>query len=180
MHTFRPTTSTANNPPPAPFHPFLAAPQQRPIYMPTWSAMQSGPLPPMPPTQAATVATPVAPPMAPPTASHQHLGYPPGSWGQMPNYYPAPAQPAQPYLTSYPPGLWPPYQQYYAGPPSHSDKDSETAKPDKFTGQEPLKLCPFIVSCVMAFDSWPREFVTDRQGVSYAALYLSDIAMLWW
>jgi len=38
---------------------------------------------------------------------------------------------------------------------------------------------PFIVSCVMAFDSWPRKFVTDCQHVSYAASYLSDIAMMW-
>src|SRR5882724_909561 len=86
----------------------------------------------------------------------------------------------QPYPISYPPGPWPPYQQYYAGPPSHSDEDSETAKPDKFTGWEPSKLHPFIVRCVMAFDSWPCKFVTDRQRVSYAALYLSDITMLLW
>ena len=32
----------------------------------------------------------------------------------------------------------------------------------------------------MAFDSRPRKFTTDRQRVSYAALHLSDIAMLWW
>src|SRR5882724_1912749 len=92
LHTFRPMTSTASQPPPAPFHPILAALQQRPIYVPTWSAAQLGPLPPMPPTQAAPVATPVAPPMAPPMAPHQHFGYPPGGWGQMPNHYPAPAQ----------------------------------------------------------------------------------------
>src|SRR5882724_10514352 len=156
--TFQPMTSTANNPPPAPFHPFLAAPQQQPIYVPTWSAAQLGPLPPMPLTQAAPAATPVAPPMAPPMAPHQNFGYPPGSWGQMPNYYPAPAQL---YPISYPLSPWQPYQQYYAGPPSHGDKDSETAKPDKFTGREQSKLCPFIVSCVMAFDSQPRKFVTD-------------------
>src|SRR5882724_5703454 len=131
----------------------------------------------MPPTQAAPVATPVAPPTAPPTAPHQHFSYPPGGWGQMPNHYLAPAQP---YLISYPPGPWPPYQQYYAGPPGHGNEDSETAKPDKLTGREPSKLCPFIVSCVMAFDSQPRKFATDRQRVSYAASYLSDIAMMWW
>jgi len=54
------------------------------------------------------------------------------------------------------------------------------AKPDKFTGQDPLKLHPFIVSCIMAFDSQPCKFVTDHQRVSYAASYLSNIAMLWW
>ena len=32
----------------------------------------------------------------------------------------------------------------------------------------------------MAFDSWPRKFATDCHRVSYGALYLSDIAMLWW
>jgi len=32
----------------------------------------------------------------------------------------------------------------------------------------------------MAFDSWPRKFATDHQRVSYAASYLSNIAMLWW
>ena len=53
------------------------------------------------------------------------------------------------------------------------------AKPDKFTGWDPSKLHPFIVSCIMAFDSRPCKFATDRQRVSYAASYLSDIAMLW-
>jgi len=32
----------------------------------------------------------------------------------------------------------------------------------------------------MAFDSQLLKFATDRQQVSYAVLYLSDIAMLWW
>src|SRR5882724_2935143 len=32
----------------------------------------------------------------------------------------------------------------------------------------------------MAFNSWPRKFVTDHQQVSYAASYLSNITMLWW
>src|SRR5882724_9774999 len=95
----------------------------------------------------------------------------------MPNYYPTPAQP---YLIGYPPGLWPPYQQYYAGPHGHSEEDSETANPDKFTDWDPLKLHPFTVSCIMAFDSRPCKFVTDCQRVSYTALYLSDITMLWW
>src|SRR5882724_3222940 len=67
-----------------------------------------------------------------------------------------------------------------AGPQGHGKEDSEMAKPNKFTGREPLKLCPFIVSCVMAFDSWPCKFATDCQRVSYAASYLSDITMLWW
>src|SRR5882724_3049422 len=32
----------------------------------------------------------------------------------------------------------------------------------------------------MAFDSRPRKFATNCQRVSFAALYLSDITMLWW
>src|SRR5882724_2205844 len=64
--TFQPMTSTTSHPPPAPFHPIPATPQQQLIYVPTWSAAQSGPLPRMPPTQTAPVATPFAPPMAPP------------------------------------------------------------------------------------------------------------------
>jgi len=54
------------------------------------------------------------------------------------------------------------------------------AKPDKFTGWDPSKLHPFIISCIMAFDSRPRNFVTDQQCFTFAASYLSDIAMLWW
>jgi len=91
----------------------------------------------------------------------------------MPNFLLAPAQP---YLISYPPGPWPPYQQYYAGQQGHVDE----AKPDKFTGWDPLKLHPFIISCIMAFDSRPHKFVTNGPWVSYAASYLSDITMLWW
>src|SRR5882724_3289709 len=119
----------------------------------------------MPPTQPATSApfpvppTPVVPQVVLPAVPPPHFGYTPGGWGHVPNHYPAPAQP---YPVGYPPGLWPPYQQYYAGPHGHGKEDSETAKPNKFTGWEPLKLCPFIVSCVMAFNSWPRKFATDR------------------
>src|SRR5882724_8731695 len=101
-------------------------------------------------------ATPFTPAAAPP----QHFGQPPGGWGPMPNYYRAPAQP---YPISYPPGLWPPYQQYYAGPHGHSEEGSKNVKPNKFTCWDPSKLRPFIVSCIMAFDSWPHKFVTDCQ-----------------
>src|SRR5882724_8099567 len=137
--------------------------------MPQAQPAPSAPFP-MPPT-------PVAPPFAPPAAPPQNVGYAPGSLGPMPNYYLAPTQP---YPISYPLGRWPPYQQNYTGPYGHGDKDSETAKPDEFTGQDLSKLCPFVVSCIMAFDSRPRKFATDQQRVSYAASYLSDIAMLWW
>jgi len=60
------------------------------------------------------------------------------------------------------------------------DGDSEIAKPDKFTGRDARKLRPFIASCIMAFDNKPRKFQNDRQRVSYAASFLSDVALLWW
>jgi len=60
------------------------------------------------------------------------------------------------------------------------DEDSETAKPNKFTGWDPSKLCPFIVSCIMVFNSRPHKFPTNCQCMLYAASYLSDISMLWW
>src|SRR5882724_5295896 len=183
LRTAQLTTSTLRNTPSAPHHLFLAAPQQRLTYTPVWPAAQSGPPPPMPPTQPAPSApfpmppAPVAPLFSPPAAPPQNVGYAPGGWGPMPNYYPAPAQP---YPIGYPPGPWPPYQQNYTGPYGHGDEDSETIKPDKFTGRDPSKLRPFVVSCIMAFDSWPHKFATDRQRVSYAVSYLSDITMLWW
>src|SRR5882724_3425661 len=136
------------------------------MYTPVWPAAQSGPPPPMPLTQPATLApfpvppAPVTPQVVLPAVPPPHFGYAPGGWGPMPNHYPAPAQP---YPISYLPGPWPPYQQYYAGPQGHGKEDSEMAKPDKFTGREPSKLRPFIVSCVMAFNSRPRKFATDCQ-----------------
>jgi len=84
------------------------------------------------------------------------------------------------YLIGYPPAHWPQYPPYYAAPQGGFDEDSETAKPNKFTGRDPSNPCPFIVSCIMVFDSRPHKFATDHQQVSYAASYLSDIAMLWW
>src|SRR5882724_9146027 len=183
FHTYRPMTSTHSDSPLTPHRLPSVAPQQRPTYTPVWPAMQSGPPPPMPQAQPAPSApfpmppTPVAPLFAPPAAPPQNIGYAPGGWGPMPNYYPAPMQP---YPISYPPGPWPPYQQNYTGPYGHGGEDSETAKPEKFTGWDPSKLCPLVVSWIMAFDSRPRKFATDRQRVSYAASYLSDIAMLWW
>src|SRR5882724_7777088 len=183
LHTCRPMTSTHSNSPSTPHHLPSVAPQQRPTYTPVWPAVQSGPLPPMPQTQPAPSApfpmppAPVAPPFAPPAAPPQNVGYAPGGWGPMPNYY---LVPVQPYPIGYPPGPWPPYQQNYTGPYGHGDEDSETAKPNKFTGRDLSKLRLFVVSCIMAFDSWPCKFATDRQRVSYAVSYLSDIAMLWW
>ena len=53
-------------------------------------------------------------------------------------------------------------------------------KPDKFTGKDPRKLRSFISSCIMYFDNKPFKFKNDRQRVSYAASFLSEIALLWW
>jgi len=179
--TFRPMTSTPSNAPSTPHHLFSATPSSTDAH-PVWPAAQSGPPPPMPPIAASTLDT-----ISSATRSSHTSGGPassttsahrlcPGGWGPMPNYYPAPAQP---YPTGYPSGHGHPTSSTHRST-GHREEDSETAKPDKFTGREPLKLHPFIVSCVMAFDSRPRKFATDRQRVSYATLYLSDIAMMWW
>ena len=157
LRTYWLMTLTMRDTPHVFYPPFPAAPQQQPTYVPIWLAVQSGPLPHMPLTQSTLPTlfpvppTPIAPlTPVPPVAPPQYFSYPPGSGGPMPNYYLAPAQP---YMIGYPLGPFPPYQQYYAGPHGHAKEDSEMAKPDKFTGQDPLKLCPFIVSCIMAFDS---------------------------
>ena len=164
LRTFRPTTSTPSNAPSAPHRLFSATPQQRLTYTPVWPATQSGPPPLMLPIQPAPMApfpvppTPVMLLVALPAVPPQHFGYAPGGWCPMPNYYPAPVQP---YLISYLPGPWPPYQKYHAGPYGHSEEDSEMAKPDKFTGRDPSKLHPFVVSCIMALNSQPCKFATD-------------------
>src|SRR5882724_6029377 len=104
----------------------------------------------MPAPPAAPPATMHMPPVTPPVAPLQHFNYHPGGWGPIPHYYPAPAHL---YPIRYPPGSWPPYQQLYAGPHEHFEEDSEMAKPDKFTGQDPSKLHTFVISCIMDFDS---------------------------
>src|SRR5882724_10911809 len=136
LRTVQPTTSAPSNTPSTPHRLFSATPHQQQSYAPVWPAAQSGPPPLMPPTQPAPPApvpvppTPFTPQVAPPAVPPQHFGYAPGGWGPVPNYYPALAQL---YPISYPPGPWPPNQQYYTGPQGHSEEDSETAKPDKFT-----------------------------------------------
>ena len=151
------------------------------MYIPPWPGALSGPVPPMPQVQPAPLAPmpappgPVAPPAAPPHFFSQ--AYPPGGWAPIPNYFLAPTQP---YLIGYPPTPWPPYQQYYAGQQGTFNKHSKTAKPNKFTGQEPSKLYPFIISCIMAFNCRPCKFSTNCQCVSYATSYLSNITMIWW
>jgi len=130
---------------------------------------------PAPPAPMPVPPASVTPPVAPPPIFRK--AYPPGGWALMPNYF---LHPTQPYPIGYPPTQWPPYQQYYAGQQGTFNEDSETAQPDKFTSWDPLKLHPFIVSCIMAFNSSPHKFATNCQWVSYTASYLSDIAMLWW
>src|SRR5882724_455306 len=158
------------NTPQVPNPPFPAAPQLRPTYVPTWTTEQLGPLPPIPlaqpvpmppfpmppvpvrPFPQALSALMSAPPVTPPVAPPQFFGhpYPPGGWGLMLNYFQAPAQL---YPISYPPGLRPSYQQYYVGQHGHIEEDSEMAKLNKFTGWEPSKLCPFLISCIITFNS---------------------------
>src|SRR5882724_3645361 len=132
--------------PPIPFPQALPAPMPAPP-MPVVPPMAFYQVPPAP-----MPAPPVAPPVAPPQFFGQ--AYLPGGWALMPNYF---LSPAQPYLISYPPGPWPPYQEYYVGQQGHVDEDSEMAKPNKFTGWDPLKLHPFIISFIMAFDSRPHK-----------------------
>jgi hypothetical protein len=64
--------------------------------------------------------------------------------------------------------------------PANGEGDSEVAKPDKFTGRKPRKICSFIASCIAVFDNKPRKFMIKGQRVSYAALFLSDITQMWW
>src|SRR5467141_5116841 len=102
---------------------------------------------------------------------------------QYPTSYPlqpAPATYSPAQWPSYPQAPWAPYPPYYPYQQNGNEEDSETARPDKFTGWDPSKLRPFIICCVMAFDSRPHKFTTDHQQVSYAASHLMDIAMLWW
>src|SRR5882672_3794463 len=131
-----------------------------------------GPLPfPHPPPVGAPPSVGQAYPPVGPPLSHYPTSYP---------LQPAPATyiPAQ--WPSYQQTPWAPYPPYYPYQQHGNDEDSETARPDKFTGRDPSKLRPFIICCVMAFDSRPRKFATDRQRVTYTASHLSDIAMLWW
>ena len=47
-------------------------------------------------------------------------------------------------------------------------------------GKDPHKLRPFIMACIMVFNNKPHKFQSDCQRVSYAASFLSKIALLWW
>src|SRR5882672_8668950 len=131
---------------------------------------------PLPPFQPPFAAPPpvgqVYPPARPPP--FQYPAPPVGQSylpvGQPPVQYLAP-YPLPPSPAAYPPAPWPPYPQapwvlyppYYPYQQGGNNEDSETARPDKFTGQDTSKLCPFIICCVIVFDSRPRKFATDIQ-----------------
>src|SRR5882672_9089847 len=124
-----------------------------------------------------SASSPMMPPVGPPPFLYQAPFVAPPSVGQVylpvrqpPFQHPAP-YPLQSTPTAYPLAPWPPYPQgpwapyppYYPYQQGGNDEDSETAQPDKFTGQDPSKLRPFIICCVMAFDSQRRKFATDHQ-----------------
>src|SRR5882724_8631222 len=175
-------------------------PVPAPPYIPPWPPMCSAPTVPMlvprtplvalphhgypaPPAPMPTHHVPVALPMAPPPFPGQ--AYLPVGGPPIQLYVPAPPQHPfagypPPQWPQYPPPQWLQYPLYHVAPQGSYEGDLETAKPEKFTGWEPSQLRPFIISCVMAFDSRPRKFATKCQQVTYAASYLTDIVMLWW
>src|SRR5882672_7862075 len=162
MSLSSPSTTSVIGPPLPPYQmPFAAPPPVGQVYPPSGLPPFPYPVPPMgqgyPPVRQPPVQYP-EPYLLPPAT----VAYPPIPW------------------PLYPQAPWAPYLPYYPYQQGGNDEDSKTAQPDKFTGQDSSKLCPFIICCVMVFDSQPRKFVTDRQQVLYAASHLSDIAMLWW
>ena len=72
-----------------------------------------------------------------------------------------------------------PYYIIQQAAPVQGEGDSDTTKPDKFMGTDPQKLQCFITVCIMVFDNKPQKFRNDHQHVSYSALFLSEIALLW-
>src|SRR5882672_7370838 len=108
-----------------------------------------------------------APVGAPPSIGQAYppVGPPPFQYATLYPLQPAPVAYAPAQWPPYPPAPWAPYLPYYPYQQGGNNEDSETARPDKFTGQDPLKLHPFIICCVMAFDSCPRKFATDHQWV---------------
>jgi len=151
-------------PAPIPAPPMPVAPPI-PFYQAPPALIPVPPVPVMPPvafyqvapTPMPTPPTPVRQPMVPPPFFFQ--AYPPGGGPPILNYSLAPAQP---YQAVYLPTQWPPYQQYFAGQQGAFEEDSKTIQPDKFTSRDPSKLCPFIVSCIMTFDSRPCKFATNH------------------
>src|SRR5882724_5778098 len=145
-------------------------PVPAPPYIPLWPPTRSAPMAPGPPPQTPSVAMPhhgYPVPPAPMPTHHVPVGPPP-----MQPYAPAPPQNPfagypPPQWPQYPPPQWLQYPPYHGAPQGSYEGDSETAKPEKFMGRELLQLHPFIISSVMAFDSRPRKFATERQQVTY-------------
>src|SRR5467141_3437220 len=184
------------------FHRFSHTPRPtQPPFIPPWPP--SGPAPPRSisprfptptvPSESSVSSSRTPPVGLPPFPHPMPVGAPPSVGQAYPPVRPPLSQypmsyPLQPTPATYVPAQWPSYQQapwapyppYYPYQQNGNDEDSETARPDKFTGRDPSKLRPFIICCVMAFDSRRRKFATDRQRVSYAASHLSEIAVLWW
>jgi len=160
--------------PRVPEPPLPAVPQLQPPYIPPWPPAQSGTFPPMPPAQP-------APPHQSQCLSHQsyllqhsikchlshHLQHHPSSLGK-----PIPqVEGCQCPLTFRPPcshiqwlpssnGLSTRHTMWPTGWLQQGFRDFQT---QQVHWMGPHELHPFIVSCIMAFDSRPCKFVTDRQ-----------------
>jgi len=158
--TFHLTTQIMHNAPQVPNPPFLAAPQPQLMYVPAWPTAQLGPLTPMPLTQPAPPAPfPVPPLLLCPLCQYPQSHH---QWHHHSTSVTPLAAGAR-----CPTTIWPLHSHiqlvthWVCGHPISSTtqgrmvmlKRIQTAKPDKFTGQDPLKLHPFIVSYIMAFDS---------------------------
>jgi len=53
-------------------------------------------------------------------------------------------------------------------------------EPERFTGKDPDKLRPFIMSCELNFQGNPRTYRDDLTKITYAVAHLSDSAQLWY
>ena len=178
------------------YHPPLGPPPAAPNghYQPPGPPDNPPLVPPGGPPSGPPPGPPPGPPGSPPLGPPGDL--PPGPLGCPPHFPPGPPGPpgGWPNYPPGPPGLpgppagnfgnpWGvPYPYYVLQQPNppQGDGDSNVAKLDKFLGKDPHKLRPFIMACIMVFDNKPHKFRTDYQHVSYAASFLSEIALLWW
>jgi len=129
------------------------------------------------------------PPVGPPLSYPMPVGAPPSVWAGYPIQatlfqYPTRTHCSRPQPTHQlsaivPTGSLGPYPPYY--PTSRMGmRKTLRPPPDKFTGLGPVEATPFIICCVMAFDSPTHKFATDHQRVSYAASHFRTLLMLWW
>jgi len=107
----------------------------------------------------------------PPWPHHPPLVYPPMPHGPQGPTNPAGFAASHQYLTWGAPYLYYIVQQA-APPPVQNDSDSEAAKPDKFTGKDPMNSGCSYHSCIMYFDNNPFKFKNDWQPVSYSMSFL--------